>query len=110
MGDILKNQPTNISSSTTETTICTGANIGCTVLSFTICNDETDDDGTFSIRVKDYSTSNTPYYIYKDQSLPRTSTFEHTDKIILMPNDTLTITCSANQVYNILVSYLEQTS
>jgi len=109
MGDLLKNTPVNITNSATETTICTGASIASTVLSILICNEETTDDGTFSIRVKDNSNSDTAYYIYKDQSLPSTATFEHTDKITLMPNDTLTCISSAGQVFCILVNYLEQT-
>ena len=108
MGDVLKNQPTVVSS-TTDTAICTGASIASTVLSILICNEETTDDGTFSIRVKDNSNNDTPYYIYKDQSLPSMATFEHTDKITLMPNDTLTCISSSGQVFCILVNYLEQT-
>ena len=108
MGDILKNQPTVVSS-TSETTICTGASITSTILSVLICNESTSTNGTFSIRVKDNSNSDTAYYIYKDIALPAKGTFEHTDKIVLMPSDVLTIISSSGQTHCCFVSYLEQT-
>ena len=108
MGDIFKNQPTVVSS-TSETTICTGASVSSTILSFLICNESTATSGTFSIRVKDNSNSDTAYYIYKDIALAAKGTFEHVDKIVLMPSDVLTIISSSGQTHCCFVSYLEQT-
>jgi len=108
MGDVLKNQPTVVSS-TTDTAICTGASIASTVLSLLICNESTSTNGTFSIKIRDNSNSDTAYYIYKDVTLPAKGTFEHTDKIVLMPSDTLRIISSSGQTHCCFVSYLEQT-
>ena len=106
MGDLLKTTLNNVTNA--EVTVCTGASVASTVLYVTICNEESADDGTFTMQVKD-DRSGTGYLIYNDQSLPSLSTFEHSDKIVLLPNDTLVVSSSSGQDFDVIVSYLEQT-
>ena len=82
-----------------------------TVLSFTVCNTDTD-NGTFSVYLDDGDSANN-YYIYTEQSLPAGATFEHTDKIILNADDRLRLVGSSNSPYPsyaITGSSLKQTS
>ena len=108
MADTLKGTKHQLTG-TSEVTIVTSANVGTTVLSITLCNTESADDCSFSLRVKD--NGSTDYFIYDTQSLPSYSTFVHNAKTCLMPNDTITANLDdSNQVVDVYVSKLEQTS
>jgi len=109
MAERLINQPTTLTN-TSEIGICYGSSFqNCTVLSVIFCNNETDDDGTFDLRIMDSSDSNAHYYIYKDQPLPSKATFEHTDRIVLNAGDILKVKMGAtgNNV-TVVCFYLEQ--
>ena len=69
-----------------------------TVLSFTICNNQTSADVTFDVYIDDGNSGSSAnyYYIYTDVSLPAMSTFEHSDKIIINTGDELNLQCSSN--------------
>ena len=84
MGDLLKTTLNNVTNA--EVTVCTGASVASTVLSVTICNEESADDGTFTMQVKD-GGSGTGYLIY----------------------NTLVVSSSSGQDFDVIVSYLEQT-
>ena len=69
-----------------------------TILSFTICNNQTGADVTFDVYIDDGNSGSSAnyYYIYTDVSLPAMSTFEHSDKIILNTGDELNFKCAGN--------------
>jgi len=108
MGDLLKAQFVTITDGS-KTTVCTGASIASTILSVTLCNEHATNAETFDMIVSDSSNSNEEYLIYKDQSLPGYATFEHSDKIVLLQNDTLKIDPGSAGEIDVFVSYLEQT-
>ena len=100
------------SSSATE--IITSGNWVTTILSITICDNSTNGN-TFNLYIDPSGTATedadgTNTYLYAQQSLPGSSTFEHTDKIILHANDKLYIDmANTNQVCTTVTS-LKQTS
>jgi len=57
-----------------------------TVLSCIFTNYDREDATIFSVYGK-ITSSEDIYYLYKDHPLPPTSTFEHTDELVLEPND-----------------------
>ena len=108
MADTLKGTKHQLTG-TGDVTLVTSANVGTTVLSVTLCNTEGDDPCTFTLRVRD--NGSTDYYIYHTQSLPSYATFVHNAKICLLPNDLLVANLdAANQVVDVYISKLEQTS
>ena len=111
MGDLLKVAFATITQSSGtaagEDTVLTSASVGCTVLSISLCNTASNDE-TFSVSVKDGNT--TEYFLYHTQSLPALSTFIHSDKVALLPSDTLNVVSpSGTADIDVIVSYLEQT-
>ena len=109
MGDLLKNAFLSVTGST-ETSILTGASIGCTVLSFSICN-TTSTNGEFYVRFKDEDNNSPSYSIYYKQSCPAYSTFIHNSKICLDAADKLYFSEPNNDssAFEVMISYLEQT-
>ena len=77
-----------------------------TVISILICETAGVDE-TFTL---DHCLSNggTPITIYKDQSLPAKSTFEHTSKIVVDDTDVLKITFGSTATVAVVCSYLQQ--
>ena len=101
--------------STTATEIIQAGSWVTTILSITLC-DNSGSGNTFDLYIDpsgssaDGDSSGTNTYLYKTQSLPAASTFEHTSKIVLHENDKLYIhMTSTNQVCT-TVSSLKQTS
>jgi len=108
MADTLKGTKHQLTG-TGDVTIATSANVGTTILSVSLCNTESDDPCTFTLRVRDNGSAD--YYIYHTQSLPSYGTFVHNAKICLLPNDILVANLdAASQVVDVYVSKLEQTS
>jgi len=77
-----------------------------TILAFTVCNRHPTTDAEFGISVR--VSGGTAYAIYKNQSIPAESTFEHSDKIMLGNNEELLITGSNSVNLDVLTSYLRQ--
>ena len=77
-----------------------------TVLSFTICNQNTTTATNFDIQLR--NSSNAEYLLYKNQSLPAKSTFEHNDKIILQDDETIYFDQTGSLDVGIVCSYLVQ--
>ena len=112
MGDLLKVAFATITqasgSAAGEDQVLVSASVGCTVLSISLCNTHASNDETFSVSVKDGNT--TEYFLYHTQSLPALSTFIHSDKIALLPTDTLNVVSpSGSADIDVIVTYLEQT-
>ena len=92
-----------------EDQILVASSATITVLSVTLCNTEASDDADFDLYIRDNNGSDI-FYIYKNQSLPSLSTFEHTSKIVLQDTDTLNCVLSADsQDIDVIISYLNQT-
>jgi len=114
MGDLLKNTFAVITGSTgtagNEDAVLTGASIGCTVLSVSICN-TTSTDGEFNMRFKNEDSNSPSYSIYYKQSVPAGATFIHNSKICLDAGDTLNFIEPNNDAssFDVVVTYLEQT-
>jgi len=109
MADTLKGTKHQLTG-TGDVVLATSANVGTTILSVSLCNTESDDPCTFTLRVRD-GGSGDGYYIYHTQSLPSYGTFVHNAKICLLPSDTLEANLDASsQVVDVYVSKLEQTS
>ena len=112
MGDLLKNAFAVITQQTGtaggEDLLVTGASIGSTILSVSICNTTTT-DGKFTMNFKDEDS--TAYKIYYKQPVPAGATFIHNSKICLDPGDTLNLIESENNAaqFDVVVTYLEQT-
>jgi hypothetical protein len=112
MGDLLKVAFATITQASGtaggEDQVLVSASVGCTVLSISLCNTHGSNDETFSISVKD--DNSTEYFLYHTQSLPALATFIHSDKIALLPNDTLNVVSpSGSADIDVIVTYLEQT-
>ena len=94
-------------SNNTGGTILSGASGDSqTVISILICETAGADE-TFTL---DHCVANgsSPITIYKDQSLPAKSTFEHTSKIVVDDTDILKITFGSNATVSVVCSYLQQ--
>ena len=76
------------------------------VLGFTVCNNSTTTATTFDISARE--SGGTARLIYNNQSIPPSSTFEHTDKIILATNEELLFNQAATLTLSILTAYLRQ--
>lgn len=78
-----------------------------TILWFTICNTDASDATTFDVQVR--NSGGTEFYLYQDQALPSRSTFEHSDKIVLVANEELVFTGGASSLpTSVICSYLLQ--
>ena len=86
--------------------ITTDATDTKTVLSFTICNQNTTTATNFDIQLR--NSSNAEYLLYKNQLLPAKSTFEHNDKIILQDDETIYFDQTGSLDVGIVCSYLVQ--
>ena len=106
MADVLLNQ-FGIAKTDTAYEITVGADKAWTVLSISICNTETDDDATFHLYV-DTNGSGADAYIYHTQALPASTTFIHSDKIVLSAAQKLGFVATASQDIDVYISYLEQ--
>jgi len=109
MGNLLKNAFLSVTGST-ETAILTGASIGCTVLSISICN-TTSTNGEFNMRFKDEGSNSPSYSIYYKQSCPAGATFIHNSRLCLDAGDVLQFNEPNNTAaqYEVMLSYVEQT-
>ena len=113
MADTLVSNYLTIGSTSATEIIVAGAWTS-TVLSITICDNSTNGN-TFDLYIDPAATgtgdnSGNAVYLYKAQSLPGASTFEHTAKIVLHSNDKIYLTmASTNQVCT-SVSSLKQTA
>ena len=76
-----------------------------TVLSFTVCNQNTSTDTTFDVFVR---ADGSEYRLLEDQALPSQSTYEHNDKIILEANEELVFDQAASLDVGIVCSFLRQ--
>ena len=100
--------------STSATEIIDAGNWVTTILSITICDNSTNGN-TFDLYIDPSGTDaddagGVDTYLYENQTLPGSSTFEHTAKIILHENDKVYLKlASTNQVCT-SVSSLKQTS
>ena len=114
MADTLVSKFQTIATSTSTYDIFDEGNFVTTILSWTICNTDTD-DCVFEVYIDPSGTATedaggTNSYIYSSQSLPSGSTFEHTDKIILHANDGLKLgMLSGNSSISISSTSLKQT-
>ena len=77
-----------------------------TVLSFTICNQNTTTDTTFEVQLR--KSDNDEFLLYKNVALPAKSTFEHTDKIILQDDETIYFDQADSLDISLICSYLVQ--
>jgi len=77
-----------------------------TILAFTVCNRHATTDAEFGINIR--TLDNTVYIIYKNQSIPAQSTFEHSDKIMLGNNEELVFIGSNAVNLDVVTSYLRQ--
>jgi len=77
-----------------------------TVLSFTVCNKDTNTAGTFDVYVR--NSGGTAFKIYEDVSIPAAGTFEHSDKIILIANEELVFDQAASIEIDAVCSMLRQ--
>jgi len=77
-----------------------------TVLSFTVCNKDTNTAGTFDVYVR--NSGGTAFKIYEDVSIPAAGTFEHSDKIILIANEELVFDQAASIEIDAVCSFLRQ--
>ena len=109
MADTLETAYAN-STSTTPVVILDGASSTTyTILSLLFC--QTGDYAiTFSLYRTDSGGSTNKTYIYKNQSIPYLSTFEHTDKIVLEASQELWFESSGTSNLDVVASYLKQTS
>ena len=103
MADTLVSKFQTIATSSSSYPIFDVGSFVTTVLSFTVCNTDTD-NGTFDIYInpsgsatEDAGGTNT--YIYLAQSLPAGSTFEHTDKIVMHSGDSLVLVGNPGSPY-----------
>ena len=78
-----------------------------TIIGLTIC-ERGGADELFNLYVGDGGDSGVDYYIYDSQSLPASSTFEHTGKIIMREADKIYIKFDTSAVAHVVCSYLEQ--
>ena len=89
--------------STSPTEIIDAGNWVTTILSITICDNSTNGN-TFDLYIDPSGTDaddagGVDTYLYENQTLPGSSTFEHTAKIILHENDKVYLKlASTNQV------------
>ena len=93
-----------------EDLVLTGSSLNCTLLSFSVCNITTT-DCVFSVYIR--VDDGTPVRrLYINQPLPAKSTFVHNSKFVLDQNDTLNFieTTDTSATFDVVVSYLEQTS
>ena len=121
MGDLLKNAFAHMSQasgdSSGEDLVLTGTDLGCTILSISICN-VTTTDTSFSIYIRDGDAAGAGnvYRIYQFQDLPAKSTFIHNSKLVLSNTDTLNVIESGETIdtsttnFDVVVTYLEQTT
>ena len=109
MADTLETAYAN-STSTTPVVILDGASSTTyTILSLLFC--QTGNYAiTFSLYRTDAGGSTNKTYIYKNQSIPYLSTFEHTDKIVLEASQELWFESSGTSNLDVVASYLKQTS
>jgi len=107
MADVL-NVAFVATSDATETAVLTCATDKIqTIIGLTIC-ERGGADELFNLYIGDNGAGGTDYYIYDSQSLPASSTFEHTGKIILREADILYIKFDSSAVAHVVCSYLEQ--
>ena len=107
MADILKTSFTIVSNSSAEVDILTAAsNQTYTILSISIC-ERAGADEAFNLFIKDDGGTD-DYYIYDSQSLPAAATFIHSDKIILLTGDVLTIQFDSAATAHVVIAYLDQ--
>jgi len=109
MADTLETAYAN-STSTTPVVILDGASSTTyTILSLLFCQTG-NYTVTFSLYRTDSGGSTNKTYIYKNQSIPYLSTFEHTDKIVLEASQELWFESSGTSNLDVVASYLKQTS
>ena len=107
MADVL-NVAFVATSNANETPILTcGADKIQTIIGLTIC-ERGGQDELFNLYIGDGGDSGTDYYIYDSQSLPASSTLEHTGKIIMRETDKIYIKFDSSAVAHVVCSYLEQ--
>ena len=107
MADILKTSFTIVDNSSLEVDILTAASAQTyTILSISIC-ERAGADELFNLFIKDDGGAD-DYYIYDSQSLPAAATFIHSDKIILLTSDVLTIQFDSAATAHVVIAYLDQ--
>jgi len=107
MADILKTSFTIVDNSSGEVDILTAASAQTyTILSISIC-ERAGADEAFNLFIKDDGGAS-DYYIYDSQSLPAAATFVHSDKIILLTSDVLTIQFDSAATAHVVIAYLDQ--
>ena len=107
MADILKTSFTIVDNSSSEVDILTAAsNQTYTILSISIC-ERAGADEAFNLFIRDDAGSN-DYYIYDSQSLPAAATFIHSDKIILLTSDVLTIQFDSAATSHVVIANLDE--
>ena len=107
MADVLKTAMTIVNNTANETDVLTAASSHTyTVLSISIC-ERAGADELFNLYIRDDAGS-TDYYIYDSQSLPSSATFIHSDKIVLLSTDVLSIKFDSAATAHVVISYLDQ--
>ena len=77
-----------------------------TIMSISIC-ERAGTDELFNLYIRDSAGVN-DYYIYDSQSLPAAATFIHSDKIVLLTTDVLSIKFDSAATAHVVIAYLDQ--
>ena len=107
MAEVLKTALSIVNNTSNETDVLTAASSHTyTVLRISICETAGADEA-FNLYIRDDAGS-TDYYIYDSQSLPASATFIHSDKIVLLTTDVLSIKFDSAATAHVVISYLDQ--
>ena len=107
MAETLKMAFTIVDNSSSEVAVLTTVDDHTyTIMSISIC-ERAGAAEAFNLFIKD-DDGNDDYYIYDSQSLPASATFIHSDKLILLKTDVLTIQFDSAATAHVVISYLDQ--
>ena len=106
MADRLLVQKPTITDATGATCMTGVSGDSQTVLSISICETAGNDE-TFDV-LHTVSGGGSGYYIYKAQSLPGSSTFIHSDKIVVDDTNQIWVKAGGSADIDVIVTYLQQ--
>ena len=107
MAETLKMAFTIVDDTANETDVLTAASSHTyTVLSISVC-EVAGADELMNLYIRDDAGS-TDYFIYDSQSLPAYATFIHSDKIVLLSTDVLSIKFDSATTAHVVIAYLDQ--
>jgi hypothetical protein len=106
MADRLMVKKTNITDATGAVCMDGVSGDSQTVISIIICETAGADE-TFDV-LHTAAGGSSGVYIYKTQSLPANSTFEHTAKIVVDDTDEIWVKAGGSADIDVIVSYLQQ--